>query len=740
MSDDEFLTTTRERRANAGSRLRQLLDLENDTKPSVSKFISEDDENVNLLFQEDEDDGEFEESESEEEEDEDDQEDNENNDVEVENGDEEQAGDEEEEEEGNAADELLSDAPIDSDHDLSDSDISLSDDDEYEGERELEKQEKQKKRKKLNKLVPQIKKFKNDAKPKPKKRVTSESLLSSVRKSSRSSAIENKEALVEKLRRDEKRRENTAPIIRIKQRELTQEEKLAEAVETEKQNIISLELFRQQEVVKKERQKHLLQSRRKKLVDIVRFLSIQEYITPNQEIELARNLYWSLTTKSKRRNLKKIQRDYDIDLSRVPGEIDKSLPYYIEEQKQKELEEAEIAVSVDITEGSENGNGSVEVNGSEGAENENGLVEVNGSEVVGNGKEAEEVKDVEMRDVEMNDVEMKDMGVNNEANGHENKDVEIQNGHIENVENGHIEESRNGTNEQVSSDGIVENGQDKSLVTEESQISEVKTTESEPIPEPKETDEETRKTVTFAEGVKEPNEPIKEMSEEPSEEVTDTQDNEDEEEEEIFEGPAQKICRNYINLIEFTADKPLNDINMKRFVFGEDAALTGSRRFKDLKTILRIGNAGNPYAKIKETKDELFTPVTDLTEDNAMFEELNRLPQLGIRQEIVEETTETNDNDSNIRINTEAPLGLYLPNGNKKICLITGTEVKYFDPSIGVPYSDVDTFKFLTSIENGNIPWYNFDGEYNDTGATELYLGSRDGVLRHARGVPEGFD
>lgn len=713
MSDDEFLTTTRERRSNAGSRLRQLLDLENDSKPSVSKFISEDDENVDLLFQEDEDDGEFEESESEEEEEEEEGDEQQAND---ENNDEE--GDEEDQEEGTAADELMSDGPIDSDHDLSDSDISLSDDDEEEGERELEKQEKQKKRKKLNKLVPQIKKFKNDTtKPKPKKRVTSESLMNSIRKSSRSSAIENKEALVEKLRRDEKRRENSAPIIRIKQRELTQEEKLAEAVETEKQNIISLELFRQQEVVKKERQKHLLQLRRKKLVDIVRFLSVQEYITPNQEIELARNLYWSLTTKSKRRNLKKIQRDFDIDLSRVPGEIDKSLPYYIEEQKQLELEKAEIAVSVEFNgseEPVENGNG--HVIRSEG---------VNGADSNG---------DVEMKDV---DTEVTENGGKSIVSS-ENGDIEKEREVTENKEVAEIPEVTENLEAK-------ENQETKQNQDTENQDTESHTENGETNP-PKE-DEETRKTVTFAEGVKEPSEPIesvkepepKEPSEEPSEDVTDTQDNDDEEQE-IFEGPPQKICRNYINLIEFTADKPLNDINMKRFVFGEDAALTGSRRFKDLKTILRIGNVGNPYAKIKETKDELFTPVTDLTEDNPMFEELNRLPQLGIRQEIVEETTETNDNDSNIKINTEAPLGLYLPNGNKKICLITGTEVKYFDPSIGVPYSDVDTFKFLSSIENGNIPWYNFDGEYNDTGATELYLGSRDGVLRHARGVPEGFD
>ncbi|EGV62245.1 hypothetical protein CANTEDRAFT_115707 [Yamadazyma tenuis ATCC 10573] len=136
----------------------------------------------------------------------------------------------------------------------------------------------------------------------------------------------------------------------------------------------------------------------------------------------------------------------------------------------------------------------------------------------------------------------------------------------------------------------------------------------------------------------------------------------------------------------------------------------------------------------------MFTPVTDLTPENPMFEDLNRLPKLGIRQEIIEEVVEEDTNDAAITLNTEAPLGLYLPNGNKKLCLITGTEVKYFDPSLGVPYSDVETFKFLKSMEQGTIPWYTLDGTYNDTGSTEIYLGSRDGSSRSARGVPEGFD
>jgi YL1 nuclear protein C-terminal domain. len=70
---------------------------------------------------------------------------------------------------------------------------------------------------------------------------------------------------------------------------------------------------------------------------------------------------------------------------------------------------------------------------------------------------------------------------------------------------------------------------------------------------------------------------------------------------------------------------------------------------------------------------------------------------------------------------------------------MSGTEVKYFDPSNGIPYSSVETYKLLKSIEQGLIPWLSIGSDVDDIGSVEIYLGSRDSV-RHANGVPEGFD
>lgn len=707
MSDDEYLMTSRKRRSNAGSRLKQLINMESEAVQStVSLFVNEDDESVNLLFQEDEDDQEFMESEEEDEEEDeeeenkeegegegvDDQDDKEK--TEDPNGESKEASvDILETEDGIDDSENSEVEQVDSDEVLSDSDISLSDTDEEEGERELETEERRKKRKQTlqSRLIPKIKKFKTaDSKPKnvkPKKVVTSDSLLSAKRSSTRASAIENKEALVQKLKLDEKRRAALTPVVREKQRELTQEEKLAEAVETEKANILSLELFQQQEIVKKERQKLLLQLRKPKLVNVVSFLSQEQLITPTQEIENARKLYQMITSRSRKKHIKKLKQLFEMDLDKYPGEIDKDLPYYKEEQRLKALSEAKEKES--NTEHS---------NGVEGeAKSSNELLE--------NGKPS-----------------------NSSEHMSSLKEEPAAQAITEPEASSEVDEPKgeNGTKPTTEIASTDENSESKDDISEKKLVKNVTFADNVKGPEAIEDSEEPSvNTDTLHETSKEPQDEVKE---------------ETEEKKEIFEGPAQRIAKNTISLGNFPIEKLQDDEEIMSIIFGEQSLLPAPRRFKDLKTILKIGNVNNPYAKVRVERDPMLVPATDLTTDDAMFEELNRLPKLGIRQEIIEEVIEEDTNDAAIQLKTEAPVGLYLPNGNKKTCLITGTEVKYFDPSLGVPYSDVETFKFLKSIENGNIPWYSMDSSYNDTGTTEIYLGSRDNTFRSARGVPQGFD
>lgn len=785
MSDEDSLVATRSRRSNAGSRLKHLIELEeraSDVQESVSSIINEEDENVNLLFQEDEDDQEFFEEDDEEGEDEDD----ENEEGEEGEGDEEEKIKEEEENKKRSHESDDEAEQVNSDDVLSDSDISMSESDESEGEKELQKQEKmkQKRIKKKQSLVPTIKQPKLNEKPKakkPKGLTSSASLLLSMRRSSsRSTAVENKEALVQKLKENEKRRAKVAPIVRVKHVDLTQEEKLAEAIETEKANILSLQQFRDQEIVKKERQKQLLLLRKVQLKNVIRMVSEERLITPLDEINEDRHMRELMNIRSRKKLGRKKKVTKDSEVRRLPGEVDTELPIVKQELEQKRIQEEMEAKSNQIEETAATIPVSQAVDGNREIEN----IEIDKS--ITPTKEPSDIseQDCESKEVtgeKMSNEEAETQTISTEDDKNANPDIskeitiknnttnnsnqasendEVIDNHLDNNDE-KLAENDSASNskplvdvpikeEQSSNDGLInqsskedtsksedDDGETQAatdyIVSNEENLINNKGDESNEVKE--------EKRVKFADEL----EQEQREGTEPYDTNYSTPDAEFEIIPETFEGPPQRVARNMIYLIDFEEDRDpsykLDSANIKAMLFGPQSLLPASRRFKDLKTILRIGEVENPYATVKQEKDELFEPVSELTEDNAMFDELKRLPKLGITQAVVEEIEEdTQEENAPIVLKTEAPTGIYLPNGNKKVCLISGTEVKYFDPSNGIPYSSVETYRFLKTIEQGNVPWYSIDETDNDNGPVELYLGSRDGTEKHAKGVPEGFD
>ncbi|CAG89241.2 DEHA2F12122p [Debaryomyces hansenii CBS767] len=781
MSDEDSLVATRSRRSNAGSRLKHLIELEeraSDVQESVSSIINEEDENVNLLFQEDEDDQEFFE--------EDEDEDEENEEEEEEREGHEEDNIEEEEENKKRSHESDDEVEqVNSDDVLSDSDISMSDSDESEGEKELQKQEKmkQKRVKKKQSLVPTIKQPKLDEKPKakkPKGLTSSDSLLLSMRRSSsRSTAVENKEALVQKLKENEKRRANVAPIVRVKHVDLTQEEKLAEAIETEKANILSLQQFRDQEIVKKERQKQLLLSRKVQLKNVIRMVSDERLITPLDEINEDRHMRELMNIRSRKKLGRKKKVTNDSEVKRLPGEVDTELPIVKQELEQKRIQEERESKSNQIEETAE----TTAVSQNDDSNEENKNIEIDNitppskesselseqvdvsKEVTGESISNEEVETQTITEDDKNanpnisrEATIKENTASNSNQASENDEVidnDLDNNDEKLTENDSVsnskpnvdapikeeqssnddlinESSKEDTNKPKDDDGETQAAID-SIVSDEENLLNNKGDESNEVKE--------EKRVKFADEL----EQEQREGTEPYDTNYSPSDAEFEIIPETFEGPPQRVARNTIYLIDFEEDKDpsykLDIANIKAMLFGSQSLLPASRRFKDLKTILRIGEVENPYATVKQEKDELFEPVSELTEDNAMFDELKRLPKLGITQAVVEEIEEdTQEENAPIVLKTEAPTGIYLPNGNKKVCLISGTEVKYFDPSNGIPYSSVETYRFLKTIEQGNVPWYSIDEVDNDNGPVEIYLGSRDGTEKHAKGVPEGFD
>ncbi|GMG18985.1 unnamed protein product [Ambrosiozyma monospora] len=194
----------------------------------------------------------------------------------------------------------------------------------------------------------------------------------------------------------------------------------------------------------------------------------------------------------------------------------------------------------------------------------------------------------------------------------------------------------------------------------------------------------------------------------------------------VYEGPSQYVARNLISLEEFPTQ-----LNIKRLLLGEQSLLPGSHRDPHAENICIIKRDLQGDINLKKMRN---------SRDRA-FQKLLRLPRFGEDYQIVEDSkAEKTEEEIKIQITTPAPLGIYLPNGNKKKCLIDGGKATYYDPSNGVPYNSVEGFKVLKKLADGGFYWNQIDaGGINSKyrGGIGCYFGDVDG--RHAKGVPEGF-
>ncbi|KAM9914183.1 hypothetical protein OXX69_000870 [Metschnikowia pulcherrima] len=802
MADSDSLVATRARRVNAGSRLKQLIEREEQATGISNVVYSEEDENVHLLFQEDENDEEFENSEGGVS-DSDEADGNESVNEETES-----IAAEKSERGVSPSDEKATDAEVNSDEMLSESDLSASENDDSEGERELQSTERQKKRKtKASALIPAIKKPKLfTEKAKPKVRAKHSELLLDIdrRASSRKSAMKNKEILVQKLKEDETRRAALAPVVRVDEVQLTQEERLAQAVETEKANVLSLHSFLEQEIVKKEHQKLLFQQRRPKLRNVIRLLSRKTFVSPFDEIEDARHAQ-DLFDKKRKGRRRKTTSDHPEEPR--PGDIDTELPYYKKEMEEKRIrDEKEAAEKERIEKEREEKRRRI------AEQEEKRIREL--EEERDTRKAAKEERFKEFENVSITDHASKDSFVteskeregNTEGVTHESElhASEVMPEHIE-VRSGlplttgsdeaakeldgvlstpiqihedeepeleleiseKVETSNSPSNTETFDDrenpkDSIEDGTDIESIKpsiesaegssekEQDSLIDLHAAETEDLPGGQHSSEKMNideKKVSFA--VSEGDEQVPDHHNDSefmeSNELYDTKilyraDKDGH----VYEGPVQLVGRNDIILINFDEDHYpyLSEKKIKAAIFGEDANLGASRRFRDGKTVLKSSiRSDNPYAAPKEEREnELLAPVTEITEESAMFEVLKRLPRLGVKEFFEEEEADVqNEETAEIQIRTEAPSGLYLPNGNKKLCLISGKEARYFDPATGLPYENKEVYKIIKTIEQGLIPWYSIGKDQNTYGDIQIYLNHRNGS-RHAKGVPEGFD
>ncbi|KAG5360432.1 hypothetical protein CJU89_3498 [Yarrowia sp. B02] len=295
---EESIIATRQRRANAGNRLKALLD--------AQEPLDDDDEHN--IFMEFEDDQEFELGADE---------------PEIPGYDDEEEEEEEgtaspapkrrktsteadttemEDEEGDSDDNAESEAQGSDFFSESESESENDSEPEDAGEKELQKREKEEKARKrlaarkayeiptMEKLAkPRVtaqaaaraKAAKEARKPVKRKSTTVEELINSDRRvSRRATAVKNTKEVLERLKEQEEKRAAYVPREKKVVKKLTQAERLAEAKITEQQNIDSLNNFFRQEDLRKKRQREAMLAKRIPLKSFIRFLSSSKLVDP----------------------------------------------------------------------------------------------------------------------------------------------------------------------------------------------------------------------------------------------------------------------------------------------------------------------------------------------------------------------------------------------------------------------------------------------------------------------------
>lgn len=197
----------------------------------------------------------------------------------------------------------------------------------------------------------------------------------------------------------------------------------------------------------------------------------------------------------------------------------------------------------------------------------------------------------------------------------------------------------------------------------------------------------------------------------------------------IYEGPAQFVARSYVSFEKFT--RKLSDNEVKVDLLGKQAAWPAARRDPRSENIWTIKEDRLVDMNLKKIK----------ARREASFKSLLNFPRFGQKYKLVKQSSEQkSDEEIKINIATPAPVGIYLPNGRKKQCLISDEEAQYYDPGTGVPYNSVECFRILQDMAEGKYSWAQIDrGGINSTfkGGIGCYLGEES--TRHAKGVPEGF-
>ncbi|KAG0655177.1 hypothetical protein C6P45_003144 [Maudiozyma exigua] len=702
-NEPEYLMNTRERRSNAGNRMKALLQQEVDEMQQRTEHLDQDE--LDLLFKEDEDDEDF--------------------DLDPLTRRKSQTN-EESELESIPKDDEDQDLLISSDSDISDSEATKEGSEE---EAQIQREEKLQKRKRQKLKKTTIIKRKNISEHnepiKKKKRSNSvqlnpESLLQAERRTSkRSSVVANKLKVYENLSQAEHKRKIIRERLK-KTREkatehiLTQEDRMRIALETEKFNHLSLNKYKELELSKKQnrlalQQREKIKFKPKEIVQTL--LSTTWNISP--EVEIEDELYWSnelkKREKKKRKYVRKSKKKEDAAIDTTKSEtnattdIDKkdSQSEVSSDLKRNILEES-IKKEPDIA-----GPPVEESNITE--EGVDSILQTREPiERTGNDVDTSKTMDSNVLEEVDGTIESTDRNSQEDNTKYLTETIptvtkdEIANIYS-NSEEDHNQENSNEKNikKQVSFDvnpsiEIIENtAKNKTTANEEptSPNSSISSQESTPQP------------------------------------VTSTNLGVLEEPKLIYEGPLQQVSKNFLTKFSIKQNLTFTPELESPYFFDyitPDRNVISSDSFK-------------PIIHSRLSEDDMIAETEGLEKEN-----IEILPNLDIlttfrnfgefdrKFEKVLKVSEIKNED--IKINTPAPMGIYTENNNvKKLCLINNKSCKYFDPNLGVPYSDLTSYKVIQDIQNsgetGEYKWFGFRNG-------GVYLKAKE---RHAMGVPKGF-
>lgn len=712
----EYLMSTRERRSNAGNRLQKLL--EQEIKDTRARTETLNDDDIDLLFQEDDDDEEFDLGSEQDEE----------NEQEVENDNDAPTAtktpNQRKDSMTSQTKARTSDSDILSisnekqveDEDLmlsSDSDIDASDanEDDEAGEKELQRQERLKRRKKrLPTVITKRVKIDNPTAESSRKNLdpynnvheqySADSLLTTSRRTSkRTSAVANKLKTYEKLAKaEEKRKEIQEKLQRRKEKQerthtLTQEDRLRIAEQTEKFNLLSLDKFKEQELSKKQTRLALQQRQKLKFKQdelIIDYLTTTWQTSPLAELEDYK--YW--TEQLQRRERKKKKK------------------YSRRTKKQIEEDNARILAA-------ERGEAyTPETTSLLAIKQEN-------EEFTGDKSKSNIVYE-SMSLLPEGESQQNSLSNSSKAPDHE---IITSKGSSQTQESSVVNAFSPLKSENEEKNNTTE---DTPIIKQVSFVAEPQIALVDPHEPPsavdtsKEASPDTSNNNSLGNSLTPMN-------------LVDTTEPDEEEGKEIvtYEGPYQQVSKTFVTVYKFSTQNHNHaSLDIPDYDFLPKSSIIVSKgkqhvEPESMEPILRskLGSQDDDTESIyDESKASLPVVEASLIPD---LKFLDGFPSFGEFDKKINNQVDVSDiKVESINITTKAPTGIYI-NNMKKHCFINNKDCQYFDPKLGIPYSDLTSYKIIQDIQkpDGDFKWFGFEN-----GGIYLKVDQTP-----AKGVPEGF-